>query len=134
MRGVSARDVGKIYQVEHHQAMDNAAFALVPLVDETKLMALFSSQSTHLQFVEHGVGTGQMPPAEDRFVRISLLDLGENRMTKLSKGLHPYYWPEIEPEDAYHEEMTATIFAVLEMTSRFLLSLQRRLLFQGRRQ
>ena len=67
-------------------AVDIVTYALVSLMDEAALLDLFNAQSTHFQFVERERSNGRLPPVEDRFVRISILDLGENRMVKLSEG------------------------------------------------
>jgi hypothetical protein len=67
-------------------AVGIVAYALVSLMDEAALLDLFNAQSTHFQFVEREGSNERLPPVEDRFVRISILDLGENRMVKLSEG------------------------------------------------
>jgi len=66
------------------QAMDIVAFVLMPPADEVGLMDLFNTQSTRLQFLEKGGSTGRLAPLENRYARISILNLAENRVRKLS--------------------------------------------------
>ncbi len=74
---------------ELRQEMDTMAFALVPLMDETGLMNLLNSQSTCLQFVEEGGRNERLLPLENQFARISILDLGNDRVYNLSESYFP---------------------------------------------
>lgn len=75
-----------VWEIWQARAMNVIAFALVPLVDEVGLMDLFNTQSTRLQFLEKEGSTGRLLPLKARFVRISILDLGKNRVGKLGEG------------------------------------------------
>lgn len=68
---------------ERKGAMGIFAFVLAPLVDEAGLMNIFSSHSTRLQYVEReGIGrSDRLPPS--RYVQVSVLDIGENRVMKV---------------------------------------------------
>jgi len=67
------------------RAMDIVASVLMPLADEVGLMDLFNTQSTRLQFLEKEGSTGRLRPKENRYARISILDLAGNRVRKLSE-------------------------------------------------
>lgn len=66
-------------------AVSTVAFVLVPLVDEAALLALFSTQSTCLQFVEGEGHFERLRPAEDRVVHISIVDLQADRVVKMNE-------------------------------------------------
>ncbi len=84
-------------------AISTAAFALVPLVDEEALFNLFTTQSTSVQFVDRDGSSERLPPADYRVVRISMLDVGLDRVMKLGEGyfLSESYGGE-DPFDSYH--------------------------------
>lgn len=98
----NANDDGNDDEIEGEgatdQAMDMVAYALVSLVDEAALLDLFNTESTHLQFLEREGSNRRLPLLDDRIVvRISVLDLGENRIVKLSEGF-------LHAPDADHPE------------------------------
>lgn len=70
---------------ERKKAMAVFAFVLIPLVEEAGLMNIFSSQSIRLQLVDREDinRSGRLP--NSRFVQVSILDLGENRVMKIGE-------------------------------------------------
>jgi hypothetical protein len=63
------------------------AFALVPFCDEASLMSLFQGHTTRLHFVKED---SELPDEDERIVTISILDLGRDRLVKLSKDFGDY--------------------------------------------
>lgn len=70
-------------------------------------MALFTTQSTRIQFLSREGKADTFPPAEHCVVRISVLDLESDRVIKLGEG--DSYW------DAYADDEDS--FEVFQCTS-----------------
>lgn len=64
---------------------DTVAFALVPVADQNALFRLFTAQRTQLQFVGQNGESERLPPPKNRVARISVLDLGSDRVMKLGE-------------------------------------------------
>lgn len=62
------------------------AYALVPLVDDTALLAPFTTQTTYLQDVKREGALERLPPEESQIMRVSMLDFGADRVVKLCEG------------------------------------------------
>lgn len=73
-----------LIEVEHDDDDGMQAFALVPFSDEASLMSLFQGHTTRLQLVNEDC---EVPDEDERMVTISILDLGRDRVVKLSEDM-----------------------------------------------
>lgn len=95
--------IGMRSNVPDQPLPNTVAFEVVPLADKEALLALFTTQTTDVQFLERDGSSERLPPADYRVARISLLDVGSARVMKLGEV---YSYSEAfkneEPIDLYH--------------------------------
>lgn len=93
--------IGRRSDVTDTPINNTVGFALVPLVDQQALFTLFTTHSTSVQFLTRDGHPERLPPADYRVVRISVLDLGLDRVMKLGEG---YFVSEsYEDEDPFDD-------------------------------